>query len=82
MVWAILITSKARVGPIPPNQGRDWPTRTTLQTMTTISNLISATATETNHVSDGTTMEDLKAMTKAMLDYCYDNDISIEDADL
>jgi hypothetical protein len=30
------------VGPIPPNQGRDWPTRTTLQTMTTISNLISA----------------------------------------
>ncbi len=30
------------MGPIPPNQGRDWPTRTTLQTMTTISNLISA----------------------------------------
>ncbi len=32
----------ARVGRIPPNQGRDWPTRNTLQTMTTISNLISA----------------------------------------
>ncbi len=30
------------MGPIPLNQGRDWPTRTTLQTMTTISNLISA----------------------------------------
>ena len=30
------------MGPIPPNQGRDWPTRTTFQTMTTISNLISA----------------------------------------
>ena len=38
--------------------------------------------TETNHVSDGTTLEDLKAITEAMLDYCYDNDISIEDADL
>jgi len=37
-----LITSKARVGPIPPNQGRDWPTRTTFQTMTTLSNLITA----------------------------------------
>ena len=30
------------MGRIPPNQGRDWPTRNTLQTMTTISNLISA----------------------------------------
>ncbi len=30
------------MGPIPPNQGRDWPTRTTFQTMTTLSNLISA----------------------------------------
>ncbi len=30
------------MGPIPPNQGRDWPTRTTFQTMTTISNLITA----------------------------------------
>ena len=30
------------MGPIPPNQGRDWPTRNTLQAMTTISNLISA----------------------------------------
>ncbi len=30
------------MGPIPPNQGRDWPTRNTLQTMTTISNLITA----------------------------------------
>ena len=30
------------MGPIPPNQGRDWPTRNTLKTMTTISNLISA----------------------------------------
>ncbi len=32
----------ARVGRIPSNQGRDWPTRNTLQTMTTLSNLISA----------------------------------------
>ena len=31
---------------------------------------------------DTTTLEDLKAITEAMLDYCYDNDISIEDADL
>ena len=30
------------MGRIPSNQGRDWPTRNTLQTMTTISNLISA----------------------------------------
>ncbi len=30
------------MGPIPPNQGRDWPTRNTLKTMTTLSNLISA----------------------------------------
>jgi hypothetical protein len=32
----------ARMGRIPSNQGRDWPTRNTLQTMTTLSNLISA----------------------------------------
>ena len=37
-----MIHFRPRVGPIPPNQGRDWPTRTTFQTMTTISNLISA----------------------------------------
>ena len=30
------------MGRIPSNQGRDWPTRNTLQAMTTISNLISA----------------------------------------
>ena len=30
------------MGRIPSNHGRDWPTRNTLQTMTTISNLISA----------------------------------------
>jgi hypothetical protein len=30
------------MGRIPSNQGRDWPTRNTLQTMTTLSNLISA----------------------------------------
>jgi hypothetical protein len=30
------------MGRIPSNQGRDWPTRNTFQTMTTISNLISA----------------------------------------
>ena len=30
------------MGRIPSNQGRDWPTRNTLQSMTTISNLISA----------------------------------------
>ena len=30
------------MGRIPSNQGRDWPTRNTLQVMTTISNLISA----------------------------------------
>ena len=30
------------MGRIPSNQGRDWPTRNTLKSMTTISNLISA----------------------------------------
>lgn len=30
------------MGPIPPNRGRDRPTRITLQTMTTLSNLITA----------------------------------------
>ena len=30
------------MGRIPSNQGRDWPTRTTLKSMTTLSNLISA----------------------------------------
>ena len=35
-------TPYARMGRIPSNQGRDWPTRNTLQSMTTLSNLISA----------------------------------------
>ncbi|MDI9409358.1 MAG: transglycosylase SLT domain-containing protein [Candidatus Pacebacteria bacterium] len=35
-------TLYARMGRIPSNQGRDWPTRNTLQAMTTLSNLITA----------------------------------------
>lgn len=32
--------------------------------------------------NDTTTLEDLQAMQEVTLAYCYDNDISIEDADL